>query len=131
MEVFLCLRFGLAQTRTVIDGSEVKSPRCIISPIFGQIAPYYLSGGVKTLICLLCEKEEEAMLFDLVNIGEDCEDWLLRIAEVKDITVTMGGYDLLFEGKTMNALCLNDNTMITTGEEWCDKAIDYVGSCRR
>ena len=36
-----------------VDKSEVLSPNCIQSPIFGQISPRDLSGGVKALIMML------------------------------------------------------------------------------
>ena len=36
-----------------VDGSDVVSGECINSSVLGQIPPERLSGGLKTLFCLL------------------------------------------------------------------------------
>ena len=61
-----------------VDKSEVLSPYCIMSPVFGQIPPMMLSGGVKTLILILKEPET---VFNASKCGDNCAKWLLKIAE--------------------------------------------------
>lgn len=110
-----------------IDNTEVLSPHCMLSPVFGQIPPERLSGGVKTLIMLL---KDDTFNPDLVVLGEDCSKWLAKIGEIKDITVSMGGYDLFIDEPDdypVNALCLNDGSKINNAWEWYLKANEFVG----
>lgn len=106
-----------------IDKSELKG-LCVISPFLGSIAVEKLSGGVKSLILAY---ELDNFSFDLIQCGNNCEDWILKIAEQKDLTVCMTGYDMQFIGKDIKALCLNDNSMITNYREWCRKMLDFGG----
>lgn len=112
-----------------IDKSKVLSRYCIESPVLGQIPPTMLSGGVKALIILLKDEpgvDEEECYLNLTYLGNNCQKWLLRIAEEKDIEVCMTGYEMDFYGfEDMNVLCLNDGSIIHNGKEWVDKMIDY------
>ena len=63
-----------------VDKSEVQSPYCIMSPVFGQISPFMLSGGVKALIMML--KTDYQMWAS--SCGDNCAKWILRIAEEKE-----------------------------------------------
>ena len=64
---------------------------------------------------------------NLTWLGNDCEDWLIKIANMKDIKAVMTGEDLHFSGKqNLNFLCLNDNSIIKDFREWNRKLIDYV-----
>ena len=63
-----------------IDKSKVLSPNCIESPVFGQIPPKMLSGGVKTLIVIL---KEPGIVFNASKCGDNCAKWILKIAELK------------------------------------------------
>lgn len=66
-----------------VDKSEVISPYCIKSPVFGQISPDYLSGGVKALI-LMCYTD---FPINASKCGDNCCKWILKIAEKKDLTI--------------------------------------------
>ena len=66
-----------------IDKSIVKSPYCIESPVFGQMAPTMLSGGVKGLILML--KQEQPVW--AAACGENCAKWVEQIADQKDLTI--------------------------------------------
>lgn len=63
-----------------VDKSEVQSPYCIMSPIFGQIAPSMISGGVKALILML--KTDYQIWASAC--GDNCAKWILKIAEEKE-----------------------------------------------
>lgn len=69
-----------------IDKSTVQSNQCIMSPVFNQIAPDYLSGGVKMLIMMYYMDDVE---FWAQACGENCEKWIYRIAENKDLTIRL------------------------------------------
>lgn len=78
-----------------VDETIVLSPHCMDSPILGQIPPERLSGGVKALILLL--KADMDLKIDLVACGDNCSKWLSKIGSIKDISVSMSGYDLFFK----------------------------------
>ena len=69
-----------------IDKSKVISDGAIDSPVLGVIPPTSLSGGVKTLILIdhITDK-----IFNASNCGDNCAEWLLKIAEKKDVTVNL------------------------------------------
>lgn len=69
-----------------VDKSEVLSGECIQSPILGQIPPERLSGGVKTLLLILNEPEK---VFNASTCGDNCAKWILKIAEIRDITINL------------------------------------------
>lgn len=113
-----------------IDGSEVTSSSCIVSPVLGAIPPSKLSGGVKALICLY---KLDDVLIDLVVCGENCCKWLSYILQHKDIRVTMSGYDLTFtkvpgEFYPVIGICENDEEDIKNASDWVDKMCDYAGN---
>lgn len=68
-----------------IDKSKVISPDCITSPVFGQIPPTRLSGGVKALILMLKTDEE----IWATACGDNCAKWITRIAQLKDLTICL------------------------------------------
>lgn len=96
-----------------IDNSTVTSPYCIQNDILGQIAPYYLSGGVKSLILMLYD---DAFYTDLLVLGENCSKWLGAISKQKDITCCISNYDLPFPNVPFKRL--NDNKILSTNEDW-------------
>ena len=69
-----------------IDKSEIVGPNLIQSPILGPIPPEYLSGGVKTLICI---KNIPDLIFNATACGDNCSDWLLKLAEDRDVIVNL------------------------------------------
>lgn len=68
-----------------VDKSKVLSPNCIESPIFGQIPPTKLSGGVKALILMLKTDEE----IWATACGDNCAKWITKIAEMKNLTICL------------------------------------------
>lgn len=111
-----------------IDRSDVLSPSCIQSPVLGQIPVTSISGGAKTLICLL--KDDEAYI-DLVNCGENCEDWIVKIGQMKDIKFSLSGCDLVFKNKPIMGVCLNNNTVMNNWKEWTKTMVMYSDSVYR
>lgn len=108
-----------------VDNSIVLSPYCIQSPILGQIPPERLSGGVKACICLL--KMEDCPVIDLLVCGANCEPWLSRVFEKRDVRVSMSSYDLIFKNLPIKGICENDNESINDWKDWGNKMIDYAG----
>ena len=104
-----------------IDKSELKG-LCVLSPFLGSIPVEKLSGGVKSLILMY---KFDNFVTDLIFLGNNCEDWILKISEQKDLTVCMTGFDMRFDNKDVRALCLNDNSTINNYREWCGKMCEF------
>ena len=105
-----------------IDDSEVQG-FSLISKHLGAASVEWLSGGCKTLILLYKDDEFEP---NLTWLGSNCEDWLIRISQMKDMKAVMTGEDLHFRGKEFEFLCLNDNTIMHNQYDWNSKLVDYV-----
>ncbi len=105
-----------------IDHSKCTGCASIVNPIFGQITPEEISGGVKALIVLY--KTDAAV--DLINCGENCQAWIAKIASMKDIEIDMSGVDLTFKNYDINGICLNDNSTITDYKDWILKMVYFI-----
>ena len=113
----------------VVDHSEVQDRQCILSPVLGQIPPERLSGGAKALILM---NKEDDFYTDLIVCGGNCERLILDIAEKKDISCCLSGYDISFDdlGNDEHPTpdrCINDGSMLQNHKEFVLKMIDLVG----
>ena len=105
-----------------IDKTEVISPYCMKSPILGPIPPQYLSGGVKALILML----KTDKMVDATACGENCEEWLIRIGDIKDVSVDLNYSWRITPGK--NGIYIeNDGTIAYTHRDFLNKIIRYKG----
>lgn len=102
-----------------IDKSEVVAKNIIESPILGTMPPQWLSGGVKCLICML--KDTNGFIFNGTNCGDNCSKWILKIAEIKDLTITF--HHIMDFGKDTEFKCkiLNDGTITNNFKEFVDE----------
>lgn len=69
-----------------VDKSLVKGPNLIESPVLGPISPDYLSGGVKTLICI---NKRDDLIFNATACGDNCSPFLLELANDRDIIINL------------------------------------------
>ena len=72
-----------------VDKSKVIAPYCIESPVFGQISPFMLSGGVQNLLMMLNFPESLNLEFWGQACGENCEKWIYEIAKTKNIVLRL------------------------------------------
>lgn len=112
----------------IVDGSDVQDRLCIFSPVLGQIPPERLSGGAKALILLY---KEDDFYTDLIVCGGNCEDLILDIAQEKDISCCLSGYDVSFynlgtEGYTTPIRCENDGSLLKTHKEFVMKMLEFA-----
>jgi len=105
-----------------VDHSKCTGCASIVNPIFGQITPEEISGGVKALIVLY----KTDTVVDLVNCGENCQSWISKIASMKDIEVDMSGVDLTFKNYGISGICLNDNSTIADYKDWILKMVYFI-----
>lgn len=79
------LRFPHLLTKDIIkavDNSEVIDDKTIMSPIYGNMSPKKLSGGVKTLLLIAFDKKK---VFNASTCGDNCAEWILKIAEDRKV----------------------------------------------
>lgn len=68
---------------------------------------------------------------DLIDMEQDCVPFLSELIMQRDFTFSMSGTCLLFDGYPINAFCVNDQSMITSAEEWKQKLEYYAKEARR
>ena len=64
-----------------VDKSDVIDERTISSPVFGNMSPKKLSGGVKTLLLIANNPNK---IFNASTCGDNCAEWILKIAKMKE-----------------------------------------------
>ena len=69
-----------------VDKSEVIDERNILSPVFGNMSPKRLSGGVKTLLLIAYDKTK---IFNASTCGDNCAEWILKIAEERKVEINL------------------------------------------
>ena len=69
-----------------VDRSDVIDERTIHSPVFGNIDLKKLSGGVKTLMLIAYDKTK---IFNASKCGDNCAEWVLKIAEKQKIIINL------------------------------------------
>ena len=77
-----------------VDKSEVLDEKTINSPIFGNMSPKKLSGGVKTLLLIANDKSK---VFNASTCGDNCAKWILMLAENDRVVINL--YHLMDFGK--------------------------------
>ena len=106
-----------------VDRSEVRGERMIDSPVLGAITPRELSGGVKTL--MLMAFDESGKVFNASACGDNCAKWILKIAETKELTITLHNI-MKFDISPLKIHILNNDSTVCSFKEYVETAIDYV-----
>lgn len=107
-----------------IDGSEVVSPYLIMSPVLGAISYRMLSGGAKTLMCLVYTDT----IFDLAAMGDNCFKFLPEIAYIKDITLCTAMLRIPpVEEFHEGIYIINDGSIVRTKKEFANKFVEIKG----
>lgn len=102
-----------------VDHSAVISAHIIESPVLGAITPKDLSGGVKVLILML---KDDSFVYNLSNCGNNCAKWVLKIAELKDLTVYLQ-HIMHFEG-TFEIQIMNTGKIVRNPTEYVDGLLE-------
>lgn len=106
-----------------VDKSEVISSRVIDSPVLGAITPKELSGGVKTL--MLMAFDDSGNIFNGSACGDNCAKWILKIAESKDITITLH-HGMRFGAGPFEIEILNNNKIVHNRSEWLENIYEFI-----
>jgi hypothetical protein len=86
-----------------IDSSEVIAPDLIKNDVFGSFSSTELSAGVKTLLLI---KNMPNKIFNISNCGDNCAKYLLKLAEDRDIKVTL--HHAMDFGKNFSVKVINE-----------------------
>lgn len=103
-----------------VDKSTVVGPRLIDSPVLGAISPRELSGGVKTLI--LMANDETGKIFNASACGDNCAKWILKIAEEKELTITLHNI-MKFDMEPFEIHIVNTDRIVRTFREYVREAV--------
>lgn len=105
-----------------VDQSEVIDERTILSPVFGNISPKKLSGGVKTLLLIAYDGSK---VFNASTCGDNCAEWILKIAEKKKVVINLR--HLMDFGKgEFKIRVLNTGKIVRNMGDLVDEAGEFV-----
>lgn len=104
-----------------IDKSTVLGNGAIESPVLGIISPEQLSGGVKTLILI---NNDPNNIFCANQCGDNCAEWLMRIADNKDIYITLHHTVDFSKVDNLNIKIMNTGKVVNTYEDYLDECIE-------
>lgn len=106
-----------------VDKSKVIGGELIQSNVLGPIPPERLSGGVQTLISAYGRPD---LVFNATSCGENCAKWLLKIGEIKDITVNLRYFMPFRDMEPFEIKILNNETIVTNMDEYTKIALNYI-----
>ncbi len=105
-----------------VDKSQVVDGRTISSPIFGNMSPKQLSGGVKTLLLVANDKTK---IFNASTCGDNCAPWLLKIAKNRKVVINL--YHLMdFGEKPFKIRVMNTGKIVKSMAELVLEAGEFV-----
>ena len=105
-----------------VDNSDVIDEKTILSPIFGNMSPKKLSGGVKTLLLISFDRKN---VFNASTCGDNCAEWILKIA--KDRKVVINLHHLMdFGPEPFKAKILNTNKIVKNMTDLVYEAGEFV-----
>ena len=107
-----------------IDKAEVLSPQAVDSKALGVIPVTGLSGGTKTLLLI---DHMPGKVFNASPCGDNCAEWLLRIAKdhEEDITVNLHhimDFDPKGKGKPFDIRIVNNGKIVHSMSELVPEA---------
>lgn len=108
-----------------IDKAKVLSPMAVDSKALGVIPTTKLSGGTKTLLLIY---NEPTKTFNASTCGDNCAEWILKIAkEAKtDITINLR-HIMNFGDKDFEIKILNDGAIVHNMKELVLHAGKFLG----
>lgn len=106
-----------------IDKSDVIDGKTISSPIFGNIPPVQLSGGVKALLLM---KNCPGKVVNASNCGDNCAKWILKLAEDRDFSINLF-HVMDFGDGDFDIRILNDRKLVVHNmRELLDAGVKYL-----
>ena len=110
-----------------VDKSDVIDEKTISSPVFGNMSPKKLSGGVKTLLLIANDPNK---IFNASTCGDNCAEWILKIAKMKEerhqkVVINLRHLMDFGDGQ-LKIKVLNTNKIVTNMAELVAEAGEFV-----
>ena len=105
-----------------VDKSDVVDSQTIQSPVFGNMSPKKLSGGVKTLMLIAFDKSK---VFNASTCGDNCAEWILKIAEKQKVVINLN-HLMDFGKKDFKIKVLNTGKTVKNMGELVEEAGRFV-----
>lgn len=105
-----------------VDQSEVIDEKTIFSPVFGNISPKKLSGGVKTLLLIAYDRTK---VFNASMCGDNCAKWILKIAENRKVVINLR-HLMDFGNDDFRIKVLNTGKIVNNMGDLVTEAGEYV-----
>ena len=107
-----------------IDKSDVIDSKTVLSPVFGNMSPKKLSGGVKTLILIY---KDRSRVFNASTCGDNCAEWILKIASESNRKIVINLNHLMDFGKgEFKIRVMNTNKIVKNMAELVAEAGEFV-----
>ena len=103
-----------------IDHSVVEPPHKVVSPVLGDIPVLGISTGVKALILMYKEPENE---FWATACGDNCAKWIVEIGKRKELTINLHHVLDFSSAGEFDALMLNTGRMVHGYAEYLNEAL--------
>lgn len=104
-----------------IDNSDYIDGEYLKSPVLGSISPRDLSSGCKGVLLLL---NEANIVVRGERFGDNCAKWILKVAEIKDITITIN--HVLKFPEPFKIRCLNTDKILTSYKDYINELVDIA-----
>lgn len=104
-----------------VDKSRVENENSILSPVFGQMPPTKLSGGVKTLMLIYNNPDR---VFNASTCGDNCARWIMKFAKEKDFVINLH-HVMKFNSRGFKAYIVNEDEIIHSLDELYDRVDRY------
>ena len=105
-----------------VDNSDVIDEKTILSPIFGNMSPKKLSGGVKTLLLISFDRKN---VFNASTCGDNCAEWILKIAKDRKVVINLD-HLMDFGPEPFKAKILNTNKIVKNMTDLVYEAGEFV-----
>lgn len=105
-----------------VDHSDVIDEKTILSPIFGNMSPPKLSGGVKTLLLISFDRKK---IFNASTCGDNCAEWILKIAKDRKVVINLR-HLMDFGSEPFKIKVLNTNKIVKDMAELVFEAGEFV-----
>lgn len=107
-----------------IDKSDVIDSKTVLSPVFGNMSPKKLSGGVKTLILIY---KDRSRVFNASTCGDNCAEWILKIASDTNRKIVINLNHLMdFGDREFKIKVMNTNKIVKNMAELVAEAGEFV-----
>lgn len=105
-----------------IDNTEYIDGEYFQSPVLGGIPPRDLSSGCKGVLLAL---NEDDIILSGERFGDNCCEWLLEVAKLKDVTISLN--HIMDFKEPFSIRILNTNRVVTNSKDYVRELLKVKG----